>query len=100
MILSNQTLPPSFEPTTLEFNLTQRIGSQANFALFDQFRLYETRTNLLLATAEYPSSVSLTPEVAKLVNDSVIRYGTGQNKANSLYSNTFPILATLFMLVN
>jgi hypothetical protein len=100
MILSNQTLPALLEPTTMTFNLTQRVGSQASFGLFDQFRLYETRTNTLLAIANYPSSVSLRPEIAKLVNDSVIRFGAGQSSALTLYSNTLPLLASVFMLLN
>jgi hypothetical protein len=48
-------------PNTRQFKLTSVPGAQANFGGFNQIRLFDRNTNVLVATADMPDPKSGTP---------------------------------------
>jgi hypothetical protein len=63
MTLSDDFVTASAFKKTVKYSLKSTAGSEANFDGFDQFRLFERNTKVLIAIADMPAKIS-SPDAA------------------------------------
>jgi hypothetical protein len=87
MTLSDQYVPPSAFKRTFKYSLKATAGSEANFDGFDQFRLFERNSELLIAVADMPAKSGNSGQSAGTT--------TGSSGQSGAYSGSFGITSIL-----
>jgi hypothetical protein len=58
---SDTNVTPSAFPANFTYELTRRVGAEANFNGFNQLRLFERHTNVVIATVDFPDAAAPAP---------------------------------------